>query len=101
MNQQKVKKGFKRCSACGKILKTSFKNFYSDSVMKYGFSNNCRECQKSFAANNYSKHADYYKGYINLKNKLDNNKISFGSFAYKVKTLKEVYGISSNSRSVV
>lgn len=96
---EKVKKGFKRCTTCGKDLKANSNNFYSDKATKDKLSNNCKDCQKGFASNYYFSNMEYCKGYITLKNKLKNNKISLNNFVNRIKCLKETYGIASNSRS--
>ncbi len=91
----KIKKGYKRCSKCGKIVKANLDNFYRDasSCTKDGLSNNCRDCQKEYAYNWTNEHYEYFKKYVNLKNKLKNSKMSFQEFSDTLNTLKDQYQI--------
>ena len=99
--KQKVRKGFKRCSTCGRIIKADLKNFYRDSCHIDGLSNNCKVCQRGYTDNYYEDHKEYYSKYKSLKCKWKNNKIPFSIFVGNVSELKDRYGIGSNSRSFI
>lgn len=97
----KVREGYKKCSTCGRIFKATTKRFYSDVYKTDGLSTSCKECQKSYVADYYEDHKEYYSKYNTLTAKFNKGKVPYGQYLDGVLKLKETYGVGSNSRSVI
>lgn len=96
---QKIKKGYKKCSACGREFKANLKNFHKDVATIDKLSPCCKNCQVLYAKNWRDNHNGYYNLYGQLKNKYLSNKVTLKGARRNLTILKNQYNIKSNGRS--